>query len=110
MGLHGLSLCSIAAAAGLVSGEWAAAQSPSQPKPIQLPTSNHALFEPGGEERFLVGTVGKPYLSGRFGCVRTDGHQMHEGLDIKCLQRDRRGEPIDPVCAAADGMVAYVNT
>lgn len=77
---------------------------------FQLPTLNHALFQPGGEERFLVGTVGKPYTSGRFGCVRTDGHQMHEGLDIKCLQRDRRGEPLDPVLAAADGTVAYVNT
>lgn len=35
---------------------------------------------------------------------------MHEGLDIKCLQRDKKGEPIDPVMAAADGTVAYINT
>ena len=34
---------------------------------------------------------------------------MHEGLDIRCLQRDRRGEPIDPVLATADGTVAYFN-
>jgi peptidoglycan LD-endopeptidase LytH len=34
---------------------------------------------------------------------------MHEGLDIKCLQRDRAGEPIDPVMATADGVVAYIN-
>jgi murein DD-endopeptidase MepM/ murein hydrolase activator NlpD len=32
---------------------------------------------------------------------------MHEGLDIKCLQRDSRGEPIDPVLATADGAVVY---
>lgn len=44
-----------------------------------------------------------------FGCVRTDGRQFHEGLDIRCLQRDRRGEPADPVMATADGTVAYVN-
>jgi murein DD-endopeptidase MepM/ murein hydrolase activator NlpD len=81
----------------------------SRGQPFRLPTLNHALLEPGGEERFLVGTVGKPYTSGRFGCVRSDGHQMHEGLDIKCLERDRRGEPIDPVVATADGTVAYLN-
>ena len=34
---------------------------------------------------------------------------MHEGLDIRCLQRDRRGEPTDPVMATADGSVAYIN-
>jgi len=34
---------------------------------------------------------------------------MHEGLDIKCVQRDRHGEPIDPVMATADGVVAYIN-
>jgi murein DD-endopeptidase MepM/ murein hydrolase activator NlpD len=76
---------------------------------FRLPTRNHALFEPGGEERFLVGTVGKPYTSGRFGCVRSDGHQIHEGLDIKCLERDRHGEPIDPVMVTADGTVVYIN-
>ncbi len=77
---------------------------------FRLPTANRALFEPGGEERFLVGTVGKPYTSGRFGCVRSDGHQMHEGLDIKAIQRDRRGEPLDPIMATADGTVSYINT
>ena len=35
---------------------------------------------------------------------------MHEGLDIRCLQRDARGEPTDPVLATADGTVAYINT
>lgn len=78
-------------------------------QPFQLPTANHALFEPGGEERFFVGTTGKQWTSGTFGCVRTEGWQMHEGLDIRCLQRDKRGEPIDPVLASADGTVAYIN-
>jgi murein DD-endopeptidase MepM/ murein hydrolase activator NlpD len=78
--------------------------------PFQLPTANHALFEKGGEERFFVGTTGKPWTSGTFGCVRTDGGQLHEGLDIRCLQRDKRGEPADPVLATADGVVAYINS
>jgi peptidoglycan LD-endopeptidase LytH len=85
------------------------AVSPVRAQPLQLPTANRALFEPGHEEEFFVGTVGKPWTSGCFGCVRSDGWQMHEGLDIRCLQRDRRGEPADPVKAAADGTVAYVN-
>ena len=42
-------------------------------QPFQLPTANHALFEKGGEERFFVGTVGKPWTTGTFGCVRTEG-------------------------------------
>lgn len=78
-------------------------------QPFQLPTANHALFEKGAEERFFVGTVGKPWTSGCFGCVRTEGRQMHEGLDIRCLQRDKRGEPTDPIMATTDGTVAYIN-
>ena len=83
---------------------------PAAAQPFQLPTANHALFESGGEERFFVGTTGKPWTSGCFGCVRSDGWQMHEGLDIRCLQRDGHGEPTDPVMAAADGTVVYINT
>jgi murein DD-endopeptidase MepM/ murein hydrolase activator NlpD len=79
-------------------------------QPFLLPTANHALFEKGGEEKFFVGTVGKPWTTGTFGCVRSDGAQLHEGLDIRCLQRDKHGEPTDPVMATADGTVAYINT
>jgi peptidoglycan LD-endopeptidase LytH len=78
-------------------------------QPFQLPTANQALFEPGGQERYFVPTPGKTWVSGTFGCVRSDGWQMHEGLDIKCLQRNHTGEPIDPVMATADGVVAYIN-
>jgi peptidoglycan LD-endopeptidase LytH len=78
-------------------------------QPFQLPTANQALFEPGGQERYFVPTPGKTWVSGTFGCVRSDGWHMHEGLDIKCLQRDRAGEPIDPVMATAEGVVAYIN-
>ena len=74
-----------------------------------LPTANRALLHRGHEEEFFVGTSGKPWTSGTFGCVRSDGWQMHEGLDIRCQQRDRRNEPLDPVMATADGVVAYIN-
>ncbi len=87
---------------------WLAAGAQVAAQPFQLPTANQALFEKGGEERFFVGTVGKPWTTGCFGCVRSDGQQIHEGLDIRCLQRDKRGEPTDPVLATADGTVAYI--
>jgi peptidoglycan LD-endopeptidase LytH len=78
--------------------------------PFQFPTANHALFEPGRELEFFAPTApDKPWTSGSFGCVRSNGRQLHEGLDIRCLQRDQRGEPIDPVMATADGTVVYFN-
>jgi len=77
---------------------------------FQFPTVNRSLLESGGESRFFQGTAGKPWMSGQFGCVRTDGRQFHEGVDIQALKRDGRGEPIDEVQASAAGTVAYVNT
>jgi hypothetical protein len=76
-----------------------------------LPTPNRALIADGGpSEKYLVGTIGKPWQSGGYGCVRSEGYKMHEGLDIRCTQRDKRGEPIDPVVASAAGTIAYINT
>jgi murein DD-endopeptidase MepM/ murein hydrolase activator NlpD len=75
-----------------------------------LPTPNRALLEGGPSEKYLVGTTGKPWPSGGFGCVRSDGLKMHEGLDIRCTRRDRQGEPVDPVFASATGTVLYINT
>jgi murein DD-endopeptidase MepM/ murein hydrolase activator NlpD len=76
---------------------------------FQLPTANRYIFQTGAEEKFFAPTPGKPWTSGTFGCVRTDGHQMHEGLDIRSIAKDKRGEPTDPVMASADGTVAYIN-
>jgi murein DD-endopeptidase MepM/ murein hydrolase activator NlpD len=81
----------------------------AQSQLFQLPTANRAIFQRGAEEKYFVGTTGKPWQSGTFGCVRSDGGQMHEGLDIRCIQRTKRGEPTDPVMASHDGTVAYIN-
>jgi murein DD-endopeptidase MepM/ murein hydrolase activator NlpD len=78
--------------------------------PFQFPTANHALFEPGKELSFFAPTSpDRSWTTGSFGCVRTDGWQMHEGLDILHLHTDKRGEPTDPVLATADGTVMYFN-
>jgi len=79
-------------------------------QPLHLPTPNQAIFEPGNEVDYFTPTVGRAWPSGTFGCVRSGGWQMHEGLDIKCTQRDARGEPTDPVSAAADGTIVYINS
>lgn len=76
---------------------------------FRLPTANRALLEPGAEPRFFAPTVGKTWVAGTYGCVRSDGHQMHEGIDILATKRDARGEPLDPVLATAGGTVCYVN-
>lgn len=78
-------------------------------QPFHLPTKNRALFDPARQAEFFVGTVGRPWTSGCFGCVRSDGWQMHEGLDIRALERDVRGEPTDSVRSTAEGTVVYIN-
>ena len=80
-------------------------------EPFQFPTANHYLFIVGNELKFFAPTApDKPWTSGSFGCVRNDGQRLHEGLDIRHLQTDRRGEPTDPVMATADGTVVYFST
>ncbi len=93
---------------GCLIGTWLFA-SGAQAQPFRLPTANRFIFEAQGNEQFFTGTAGRDWRSGMFGCVRSDGWQMHEGIDIKCLQRDQAGEPTDPILAAADGEVAYLN-
>jgi hypothetical protein len=83
---------------------------PGGAREFRLPTPNRALLEAGGEARYFVGTVGRPWTSGTYGCVRSDGAQFHEGLDIRAVQRDGQGEATDPVFATLDGVVAYINT
>ncbi|MCC6414903.1 MAG: M23 family metallopeptidase [Opitutaceae bacterium] len=48
--------------------------------------------------------------SGGFGGVRSGGRQFHEGIDIKALRHDRRGEAADEVVAALDGVVRHISS
>ncbi len=77
---------------------------------FQLPTANKAILEEGKEKDYFAPTPGRTWTSGSFGCVRSQGFKFHEGADIKSMERDRRGEPIDPVMASADGRVVYVSS
>src|SRR6476659_872943 len=90
---------------------------------ISLPTDNDALFRGGRRiikqkiERDFHGEKSTPWEGGRYGFVRNPVStaqgliytKFHEGIDIRCLHRDARGEPLDEVRAIADGKVVHAN-
>ncbi len=73
------------------------------------PTPRPALNEGRPYEDYIQPTESGTTESGMFGCTRTSGRQFHEGLDLRPLNRDRRGEATDPVIAVAPGIVRHVN-
>ncbi len=94
-----------------------------EPLNLALPTDNHALFSGHYSEfyqfieRNLHGAISYPWEGGQYGFVRdpvatAEGAvytRFHEGMDIRPLHRDARGEPLDEVRAIADGKVVYVS-
>lgn len=74
------------------------------------PTPNPAWEQGRDYTAWVQPTVSGEPESGLFGCVRTNGAQFHEGLDIRATGRDRRGEATDAISAAMDGVVRHVNT
>jgi len=74
------------------------------------PTPNTAWADGRPVDDYLQHAGSGDAESGGFGGVRNGGSHFHEGIDIKCLHRDRRGEPIDPVFAAMNGVVRHIST
>lgn len=73
------------------------------------PTPAPVLSDGRSVNEFFQATASGEQASGGFGCVRNGGHRFHEGLDIRAMQRDRRGEPVDDIFAAMDGVVRHIN-
>lgn len=109
------------AAAGVLAALQGAA---GQPAPlIDFPTENHSLLQGRPQEFFMYverdfeGERTKPWQGGQYGFVRgprRSGNQiiytsMHEGIDIRPLQRGIEGNPVDKILAAADGRVVHVS-
>jgi murein DD-endopeptidase MepM/ murein hydrolase activator NlpD len=98
-------------------------QSQAEPLKLILPTDNDAIFRGEGAEfyqyieRNYKGVKSTPWEGGRYGFVRnpveTAGglifSRLHEGIDIRPLQRDASGDSIDPVRAIAAGVVVHTN-
>lgn len=76
---------------------------------LAWPTPNTAYVEGKPRDAYLQPTVSGEVESGLFGCVRSGGSQFHEGVDLKPVSRDRKGESIDEVFATMDGVVRHVN-
>lgn len=105
----------------IIGGSQVMAQ--SQALDLVLPTDNDALFAGLGPafyqyiERDYKGEKSYPWEGGQYGFVRDPVEtatgivytRFHEGIDIRCLQRDARGEPLDEVRAIADGKVVHAN-
>ena len=90
---------------------------------LALPTDNNALFSGDGPafyqyiERNYKGVQSTPWEGGQYGFVRDPIEtavgivytRFHEGIDIRALRRDPRGEPLDEVRAIADGKVVHTS-
>ncbi len=82
---------------------------PAQRIEFSWPTPSRAWEQGKSFEAWAQPTVSGDPESGLFGCVRSNGTQFHEGLDIRPVSRDSRGEAADKVSAAMDGIVRHVN-
>lgn len=77
---------------------------------ISWPTPNPAWADGRPDVDLLQHAGSGDPESGGFGGVRSGGTQFHEGIDIRAMARDRRGEPKDDVFAAMAGVVRHVST
>jgi murein DD-endopeptidase MepM/ murein hydrolase activator NlpD len=76
---------------------------------LTWPTPNTGWAQGKPLETYIQHAGSGDAESGTFGGVRSGGRQFHEGIDIKCVGRDRHGEPTDDVYAAMDGVVRHIN-
>ncbi len=91
---------------------------------LVLPTDNAALLGgPGADyyqfvDRTFEGAKTTPWEGGKFGFVRDPRRigsrlafsRFHEGMDVKPVHRDSRGDPLDEVRAISAGEVMHVAT
>lgn len=77
---------------------------------LSWPTPHKGWAEGRPSSEYLQHAGSGDPRSGGYGGVRSGGAQFHEGIDIKCVSRDRRGEPLDPILAAMSGVVRHIST
>ena len=101
----------------------AASLAAAAPYEVRLPTANDLLLKNQPEkfymhvDRTFEGKTTKAWEGGCFGFSRTplriNGEvvmvKFHEGIDIAPIQRDKAGNPLDPVNSIADGTVVHIS-
>lgn len=106
----------------LCSTGWAAPQD----LVFRLPTANKALFTTGQDDyyvyvdRIFEGEKTRPWQAGTYGMVRNPFRagprgvvmysRFHEGIDVKPISRDAKGEPQDEVHPVAPGRVVHASS
>lgn len=111
----------IAAFAFLCTAAWAQ----QQDLVYRLPTDNTTLYTTGGDDyyvyvdRVFEGVKSRPWQAGTYGMVRNPFRpspgaavmysRFHEGIDVKPIYRDARGEPQDDVRPIAPGKVVHAS-
>lgn len=103
--LAGIGMRGLMTAAGL----FCASAVRGQRMELVWPTPSTAWSEGRASTAWLQHAGNGDPRSGAFGGVRSGGTQFHEGIDIKPVKRDRRGEPLDEIFAALAGVVRHVN-
>jgi murein DD-endopeptidase MepM/ murein hydrolase activator NlpD len=117
------SLAALLTVAGIALFPALASKVNADPLDLVLPTDNDALFRGDGPEfyqyveRDYKGVKSTPWEGGQYGFVRdpietSEGivfTRFHEGIDIRALQRDAKGEPLDEVRSIAAGKVVHVS-
>lgn len=103
---------------------WVAASCGATAGPVMdFPTDNRALIQGKPQDFFMYvdrnfeGEQSKPWQGGQYGYVRGPVRQgdkiaylqIHEGVDIRPMERDAQGNPLDSVRAAAEGRVVHVS-
>lgn len=78
--------------------------------PLAWPTPNPAWAQGRGLESYVQPTASGEIASGLFGGTRSGGRQFHEGLDLKPIRRNAKGEATDPIFAVMDGVVRHLAT
>ena len=92
----------------------------------RLPTDNTTLFTTGGDDYYMYvdrtfeGETSKPWQGGTYGMVRNPFRpgpgaevmfsRMHEGIDVKPICRNAKGEPQDDVRPIAPGTVVHASS
>jgi murein DD-endopeptidase MepM/ murein hydrolase activator NlpD len=76
---------------------------------LTWPTPNPAFLEGRPIRDYVQPTASGEPESGLFGCVRSNGFQFHEGIDLKPVNPRHRGEPTDEIYAAMDGVVRHIS-